>query len=191
MLLFVLAALATDALAAETECRTIRDAAERLKCYDREFPVIDADEDPAESAMVDRAVETRTETTARSRPAPPVRDSVPVRRPAEVRETVADAEPVVQPRETERQRRIRLFGKRPEREPDPDIDAVTASVTAAEKTWPSGRWRYTLDNGQVWVQTRAKTTSVKVGDEVTVRKRSWTFYLLSERGASFGVKRVE
>ncbi len=190
-MIFVLAVSATDALAAEPDCRTIRDATERLKCYDREFPVIDADEAEVETAVVEREVEARAETTARSRQAPPVIESVPVRRPAEVLEPVADAEPVVQPRETERQRRIRLFGKRPERAPEPDIDAVTASVMAAEKTWPSGRWRYTLDNGQIWVQTRAKTTSVQVGDDVTVRKRRWTYYLLSERGASFGVERVE
>ena len=83
------------------------------------------------------------------------------------------------------------FGKPPETVQRVELPEVSAAVAEVEKTWPSGRWRYTLDNGQSWVQTRATDSQIDVGDLVTIRKRGWTHYLINDGGASFKVKRSD
>lgn len=169
-----------------------------MACYDRVFPVLE-EEEPAVGSVVEPVADAEPVVAPTVEPEP-----IATRRPATARgvpearpvpEVESEPEPAVTqsaaPEVERERRRLRLFGRRPERQPESDLAEVTASITAMTKTWPSGRWQYTLDNGQVWVQTRAKTTSVGVGDEVRIKKRSWTYYLLSRDGASFGVERTD
>lgn len=67
---------------------------------------------------------------------------------------------------------------------------LVARVTDTSKTWPEQRVVYQLDNGQEWVQTKAKMVSIVPGDQVTITRLPYGRYLMQDTGgASAHVRR--
>jgi len=157
----LLAALAIPALAPAAapshQCSQLWDDELRLTCYDKAFgkPV----PPPADSAAAAPAASTNTAPAAVGAAAvvaatpPAAAPPAPVAAPA-----AAAAVPVPVPA--------------PAKQPD----SLATSVTALSFTL-DGRFRATLENGQVWQQLELHPkVQVKAGDHVTLRKASFGSY---------------
>lgn len=66
---------------------------------------------------------------------------------------------------------------------DDGVDQIGATLSAIQRDG-SGHWVYTLDNGQVWVQTdgSAPGRSPRVGQAVVVRRASLGSFMISIEG---------
>ena len=70
------------------------------------------------------------------------------------------------------------------------IEEIAATIVNTRTQWPGKHVVYTLDNGQSWIQVRAKRIHIRPGDRVTIRKRRMSYLLLSQSGASVNVRRL-
>ena len=80
----------------------------------------------------------------------------------------------------------------PARPPAEAIDAIEARITRVDPL-PHGRRLIHLDNGQRWRQVESRShPSLKVGDQVRIRRASLGSFLLKREGsgATLRVKRV-
>ncbi len=70
-----------------------------------------------------------------------------------------------------------------------EIDRIEARITDLGKS-RSGKVVITLDNGQVWIQTGSKRAHLSANDEVTIRRRSFGSYMLSNKKTAIRVKHI-
>lgn len=202
----VLAWLAAPGVAAEPECASIADDAERLACYDAKYGVTPAAErEPAVAA--ERAAAPKAAT--RRKVAVPTQDVVSegVREPApavDERDTTAGAST---PSDAGGDQGVaaRPEGRTPTVEeteavadavthPTPKATArpaATGVVANVRERWPDARRVFTLADGRRWVQTRAQRVAIDVGDRVTLKARRFGQHLMvGPNGATTRVQRL-
>ena len=202
------------------ECARLTDDQERLSCYDRLHgePItpdaervgsaqkqsetgdrVDANDrsdtraPSAAAAEAAAAAETNASATASGMQSVSPRAAEPTPAPAggTITTTPASTLPSEQPTPTTEPPPEPIEQAAPPAKTRPGAVAATGTITDIEKLWPSLRYRYTLDNGESWVQTKAAVTSIDVGDRVEIRRRRLTHFLISEGGISFSVERIE
>ena len=145
--------------AAVARCAAIDDDRARLACFDALARTLQSAETPtARSSEVAPVQQPRTAAVPRRPASVPVVESTPRNNPAS---DVASA---------------------------PTPGPTTALVTARRQLWPSERWVFVLDNGDVWEQTKAKRVSIRVDDRVRVIERGMGFLMIDEGGASTRVR---
>jgi hypothetical protein len=170
----------TDNLTIEVaECVELATPEERLACFEAQV----------EAARPERAAsENRRRAAEPSRPA-----TDDGRRADEPSAGAPSAEPRVEParaadrtRSSERRRE-----QRGPRGGDPDEAEVVARVAALRETLPNS-YVITLDNGQVWRQTRPQSYPLRPGAEVRIYPTSWgDSYRLTMPEARGGYVQVE
>jgi hypothetical protein len=70
------------------------------------------------------------------------------------------------------------------------IQQIEAAVVSLDKR-PRGEWLIGLDNGQRWAQQEPQRIALKLGDRVTIRRKSLGSYVLTtEHGGVTRVKRA-
>lgn len=203
----ILVWLAAPGAAAEPECASIADDAERLACYDAKYGVTPAAErEPAVAA--ERAA--APDATTRRKVAAPAQDVVSeegVREPApsvDERDATAGAST---PNDAGGDQGVaaRPEGRTPTIEetavvadavthPTPDATArpaATGVVANIRERWPDARRVFTLADGRRWVQTRAQRVAIDVGDRVTLKARRFGQHLMvGPNGATTRVQRL-
>jgi len=160
-----------EAADAPARCAGIADDAARLACYDAIF---------GRPASASSSVATSSAAAATA--------SAPV---AAASAPAAPAAATTQPASG-----AAAFGmseKRLSQERE-EVDAITAKVVSVGSLPQPGRWKVTLDNGQVWEQreTTPESYRPRPGDTVKIRKASLGSFLLwaPDRGLS-RVRRVQ
>jgi len=186
-----LAALMVPALvsaaAATHQCSQLWDDALRLNCYDMAF----GKPHPPESATA-ATVAPASAAPAAAAPAPPAAAGPAVAASA-ASPPVAAAAPIVAAAATAP---VPAAGKpgggSASQEKAKQPDSVVSTVTALGQTL-DGRFRATLDNGEVWQQLELyPPVTVKVGDHVTLRRASFgSHHLVVPSGLSTRVTLVK
>lgn len=78
---------------------------------------------------------------------------------------------------------------KPAKEDKPESVRVTSTITALDR-FRDGRFRVTLQNGEVWSQSEPDSRfEVRVGEEVTIRPASLGSFLLDAKNGTTRVKR--
>ena len=198
--------LVAPGAAAEPECASIADDAERLACYDAKYGVTPAAErEPAVAA--ERAAAPKAATGRKV--AAPAQDVVSegVREPAppvDERDATAGA---ITPSDAGGEQGVaaRPEGRTPTIEetavvadavthPTPEATArpaATGVVANVRERWPDARRVFTLADGRRWVQTRAQRVAIDVGDRVTLKARRFGQHLMvGPNGATTRVQRL-
>lgn len=198
--------LVAPGAAAEPECASIADDAERLACYDAKYGVTPAAErEPAVAA--ERAAAPKAATGRKV--AAPAQDVVSegVREPAppvDERDATAGA---ITPSDAGGEQGVaaRPEGRTPTIEetavvadavthPTPEATArpaATGVVANVRERWPDARRVFTLADGRRWVQTRAQRVAIDVGDRVTLKARRFGQHLMvGPNGATTRVRRL-
>jgi hypothetical protein len=164
------------AVAAETghRCAAQLDDAARLACYDAAFGRPGVTSAPDASGSADAASATVAVPAAVAAPA--------------VAATAVPADPAADFGLSEQAIRARD----PELAKITDPDQISATVASLGQR-PRGELIFTLDNGQVWVQSEVdRRARLKVGDRVTVKKGALASYLLvTPSGVATRVKRTK
>jgi hypothetical protein len=164
-------------------CVTISDDAQRLTCYDTAFNRIPSPGTAATAAARPTTAEVTVPAAASAAPAitsdaesgaPRTTDSAPA----------AEIEPEAQ------------FGMSPqmklERQNQTELKSITANVTRVDYSTPDRRI-FTLDNGQVWLQTETTPRlRVSPGDTVTIKRALMgSFLLVSANSGSTRARRIQ
>jgi len=172
------------------ECAQEQDDARRLSCYDRVAassrrsskaqPVV-----PPRVVGEDEAGKGEAQASGRdSVSASTAKPASTVLKPAE--DVSSMQEFGLSGSELARRRGAQENASEGQEEPD-RLDAAVAALSSR----PRGERIVTLDNGQVWVQKTPQYISIKVGDQVTIRKGALRSYRLVAGGRSTAVTRIE
>jgi hypothetical protein len=168
-----------------TDCARIEDAAERLACFDRQFPKVEqqvpATEPGSESAPVT---------------APPAQiESKSIAAPTEVvkePESIAPAAAVVlvphdQAGETDKPDTLSkgsLFGG----DPKVNFAAAIRAIRRGDKQ----KMVFMLDNEEIWLQVEPRDLPFREGDTVTIKSGFFGGYFMrNDRGTSTRVSRIK
>jgi hypothetical protein len=173
----VLAALAIPSMASAAapshQCSQLWDDALRLGCYDTAFgkPMPPAAGPPAVSPPAPVSAAPAAAAAAVVASAPPA--VTPAAAPAVAAASVAPAA-VAAPAAPVAAPAVASSSKEKAKQPDSGVTTVTALGSTLD-----GRFRVTLENGQVWEQLeRYPPVQVKVGDRVTLKKATFGSYQL-------------
>lgn len=168
---------------AEENCSHINDPTARLACFDREFPRSAPVPEPGKAS---EAVSESPDLIKRRERA---RKQAQRRRE---REAGVQSHPVVGPGrstrpgpgESSRDESGGLFGWLPKiggKDKKEEYSGVVVDLLKREKQ----RMAFQLDNGQIWIQSSARSLTIKKGDEVTIRSATGGGYIMrTENGAS-------
>jgi hypothetical protein len=161
LVLVALCAIAAKA-GAQPKCSALPTAAERIVCYDQQFPPDHPDD------FVTAPAADASRTVAEEPPPAPAA----VQAPDEA--TPADREPwysgLLDP---------------------PDTVALTSTIKNLERT-EGRNTSFVLANEQVWQQDSARTLPFRVGDAVTIKNGTFGGYFLrNDAGTSTRVRRIK
>lgn len=195
ILLLAMPAFADEGLLA---CRDIKDAAERVACYDRlvdgrfpreaeyrlgtivsQPPQSDAQQTGNRSSATTQEVTSQEATVQEATAQKSAQEPVPQPGGGVVQT------PILQPANEA----VDQFGK-PKQAVSPRTE-ITATITELTKS-AHRKLTITLDNHQTWRQLDSKTMLLSAGDKITIRAASFDSYLLrkSSGGKSIRVKRL-
>ena len=155
---------------AAIDCADLESDAERLACFDRNFPGTEPGAEPGDVAQ----------------PRPPAREpeaapsdppqSAETPAPTSVEPTPTAGAPEPMPRDTS------LLG-----DPKIDLTATIRHVRRGDKQ----RMVFLLDNEQIWMQSTPRSLPFKEGDEVTIKNAFFGGYFMrSDKGTGTRVKRI-
>lgn len=182
------------ALAAQTyeSCGKIDDGQLRLNCFDQVLSAAqnrstEVAREPSPTESVNEKLET----------APIIQDTPILSRQTESEQTAQEqqtglvgtptaSEPSDDPSSVDR---VEVPAGGSVKRDDPNRE-ITATIVSTRKQWPGNHVVYQLDNGESWVQVRAKRIHVRPGDPITIRKRRMSYLLVSKGGASVNVRRL-
>jgi hypothetical protein len=170
------AGAAEDLGAATRACRTESDAAARLACYDR---AVDRAQPPARPSAPPKAVAPAAATAAAAAAtAAPAAATPPVMQAS----VPTGAAPGVSPSAEEnfgRERKIKAEEQEKQQQDARALGELHATVTKIE-TRMDGLMTLTLDNGQVWRQSRPDSKfRLSEGDAVRIQPGSLNSFILS------------
>lgn len=170
MLLFVLATWQVPAHAADSlsHCVAIEDAAARLACFD------------AATGRPDRAGLERADTAVATVAAPTTAPQ-------------ATAKPQAVPNRTPEQAAAEFGLSAAVLAEERGVTGISATVRSVDQSAQVGRWKVTLDNGQVWEQRETGTDArrPKAGEQVQIEQAALGSYLMRVPGkGTHRVRRV-
>ena len=154
------------------DCAVLEEASDRLACYDKLFdnsgqPARQPNRrTPAPEAPREQTSQASTPSSTSPAPKPPTDEEVTSNEPD--------------------------FGltKPPVKDQKPELAQIDSRVDSITRR-ARDEMAFHLANDQTWAQTSARHVTIKVGDEVVVRKRRLGGYvLIDERGASTKVVRL-
>ncbi|MEM1261094.1 MAG: hypothetical protein AAGH76_01730 [Pseudomonadota bacterium] len=185
-----LVAVATPALGQTDDdwqrCRAITADSERLACYDELTPAPAAAAPQPETPPATAIVSEETNSTAEEPPTPVQVATAPVVA-ATAPPTTADVE-LDDPED--------LFGRTDKQIRDAAVqkskqpgspDRLSAAIVGVQAT-ASGRFRVTLDNGQIWTQSESMRFRLRTGDAIEIRRGSMGTYFLKKQGKNRSVR---
>lgn len=149
-----------------SQCSQIADKAERLECFDREFP---------------NGIKASAKT-------PP---SVKATQAAELSAAEAIKEGVVADQSAQKPKKDKkemLLGGLFDWQSQPEVETEIAAIRSESKQ----RMVFRLANGQIWMQSTPRALPFKAGDKVTIKSGRMGGYIMrSAGGTSSRVKLIE
>ena len=153
------------------DCSDIRDAKERLACFDKQFP--------AEQAIESTPIEPKVAAPATPEPVnPPVADSSP---------QASSAPQVVEADRDDDSfgRRLGGFFSKPTAV---SVQSRVKTVRVRDKQ----KMVFLLENDQIWIQSTPRNLPISVGDIVTIKNTRFGGYMMAtENGTSTRVNRIQ
>ena len=144
-------------------CSQIADKAERLECFDREFP------SEIKAAAKTLPLVEAPQTTVVSTPEP-----------------IADV--VVVDQSTQKPKKKMSLGGLFDWKSQPEVETEIAAIRSGSKQ----RMVFRLANGQIWMQSTPRALPFKAGDKVTIKSgRIGGYIMRSASGTSSRVKLIE
>ena len=144
-------------------CSQIADKAERLECFDREFP-------------------SEIKASAKTLPSAEASQTTVVSTPEPIADVVADDQSTQKPKE-----KMSLGGLF-DWKSQPEVETEIAAIRSGSKQ----RMVFRLANGQIWMQSTPRALPFKAGDKVTIKScRIGGYIMRSASGTSSRVKLIE
>jgi len=195
-------AQSASALSGLYACEAISDISAQLACFRAETAKLRAADPSVSSApsvsstpslsstslsSTSGAVIERRSLTAAPVARAPSSSSLPAAQPAEIKQAEI-TKPVLKESEDEN------FGLT-KKEPPKEIESRTLTVASTERWGPSRLIRFTMENGEVWQQTDAKSIRVGKGnpDVISIKKARLGSFVarLNDKKPAFRVKRLK
>lgn len=146
-----------------SQCSQIADKAERLECFDREFP-------------------NEIKASAKTPP------SVKATQAAELSVAEAINEGVVADQPAQKPKKEMSLGGLFDWQSQPEVETEIAAIRSESKQ----RMVFRLANGQIWMQSTPRALPFKAGDKVTIKSGRMGGYIMrSAGGTSSRVKLIE
>jgi len=195
-------AQSASALSGLYACEGVSDISAQLACFRAETAKLRAADPSVSSApsvssspslsstslsSTSGAVIERRSLTAAPVARAPSSSSLPAAQPAEIKQAEI-TKPVLKESEDEN------FGLT-KKEPPKEIESRTLTVASTERWGPSRLIRFTMENGEVWQQTDAKSIRVGKGnpDVISIKKARLGSFVarLNDKKPAFRVKRLK
>ena len=188
------AAQSAPSLSGLYACEGVSDISAQLACFRAEIAKLRAADPSVSSApsvsstpSSSGAVIERKSLTAAPVARAPSSSSLPAAQPAEIKQAEI-TKPVLKESEDEN------FGLT-KKEPPKEIESRTLTVASTKRWGPSRLIRFTMENGEVWQQTDAKSIRVGKGnpDVISIKKARLGSFVarLNDKKPAFRVKRLK